>query len=262
MKLRVCLLLGGFLAFTAGSSLSAAGSYAAPAATSRQTRPPTSAYQQGVTALSAGHYSAAENDFRQAIARHDHVAQAWVGIAAADFARREYSASYHAMLHAVQLRPRDPGIQYRTASSALYSDDFHAAVKYATNYIALEPRDPRGFQLRFNAYGNLLDRKHQLQDARSVVKLQPHNANAYNDLGIALANNKEFSASEVALTRAIALQPSNPEFYSNRAQPEYQQKQYNKALADLEKALSLTKDRSRRGQLTAAIAYLRKQIHH
>jgi Flp pilus assembly protein TadD len=219
-------------------------------------------YAAGLADLQARKYAAAETAFRQAIAKHDHVFASYVGLATAASDRHDYGTAYQAYRHAALMQPKNGSLQYQTAFSALYAEDYHAAVQFATRYIALRPKDWRGYHLRFLAYGDLLDRKHQVTDAAQVAKLQPHSASALNDLGIALANDGKYARSEKELTAAIKLDPTNPIYYSNRGQAEYQEKKLQAALRDFEKARALTKDKLRRKQLDAAIAYLRKQIHH
>lgn len=218
-------------------------------------------YARGLAELHAGKYAAAQREFQAAIKAHDHVVQSYAGLGAAAIAQHNYGAGYKAYRQAANLDPKNPALQYRTAYAALYAEDYHAAVQYCTRYIQLAPHDWQGYHLRFLAYGDLLDRKRQIADAEQVVKLQPRSAAALNDLGIALANNRQYAKAVQVLTNAIKLNPRNPIFYSNRGQAEYQEKKLNAALADFQKARSLTKDPARRKQLDSVIAYLKKQTH-
>jgi tetratricopeptide (TPR) repeat protein len=304
MKLRALFLLAGILAV---SGCSSQASSAAPTATHTSSQAPTptrpaatpthataaptrattrataphitavvaartgsaSPYDAGERALKAGHYAAAATDFRAAIDRHQRIADSYIGLGTAEIGLAQYAKALDAFRHALGLEPRNTTVVYDAAYAALNADLYHDAVAYATQYIKMKPTDGRGYHLRFLAYGGLLDPKHQLSDARLVVRYEPNSPTAYNDLGIALAQNKKYAASEAALTKAIALQPNNWEFYKNRGLAEYNlglnehnNHQLTLALKDFQRAEALVKDPTQRSNLQAAIAYLQKQMHH
>jgi Flp pilus assembly protein TadD len=296
MKLRALFLLAGILAVSGCSSQVSAGSptatrAAAPRPTPTRpaptpTRAPTprpalhatavvaartaakSDYDAGEAALKAGQYAAAVKDFRAAIDHHQRVADAYVGLGTAYVGSLHYADAFSAFRHAAALEPRNPHVLYSAAYAALYADDYHSAATYASRYLALKPHDGQGYHLRFLAYGGLLDKTHQLDDARQVARYEPNSPTAFNDLGIALAQNGKYTESEVALSKAIALEPNNWQFYKNRGLAEYRRgiaesrkDQLVAALRDFERAEALTKDPVQRGNLKAAIAYLRKQMH-
>jgi Flp pilus assembly protein TadD len=247
MKPRVLFLLAGILA--------AAGTSAVHANTA-------SAYDAGQAALKAGQYASAVRDFRAAVDHRQHLPDAYVGLGTAYVGLGRFANAFQAYRQAAGVEPKNADVLYKTAYAALYSDDYHNAVSYGSRYIALRPNDPKGYHLRFLAYGGLLDAKHQLADARQVSKLEPNNPSALNDLGIGLVQNKQYSAAEKVLGRAIALQPGNWQFYKNRGLAEYQNHQFPLALKDFQRAEALTKDPVQRSNLKAAIAFLQKQMHH
>lgn len=288
MKSRAKYLFGGSLLLVAGiSPLASARALAAPTRTvpsagvkhvslhraslqfpqydfAQRTRAgaASGAYARGLVDLRRQRYAAAEKEFKAAIAHRDHLVQAYAGLGTAAIGLRDFITALNAYRHGAALSPRDPNFQYRASYSALYADDFHAAVKYATAYIHLRPKDPAGYHLRFLSYGNLLQAKEQLQDAHTEVTLQPKNASAYDDLGIALANSHQYKQAERILTQAIKLQPKNGLFWSNRGQAEYQNRQLVAALHDFQRALVLTTDPTRRKLLVTAISFLKKKTHH
>jgi Tfp pilus assembly protein PilF len=263
MTFRAFLFRGAVL-LLAACALSLTVAHAAPIHSSSAAavfRASSGPYQRALDDLHAGRYAQAEQGFRDAIKKHDHVFLAYAGLGAAAYAVHDYVTAFHAYQHAAALQPKNPLVEYRTAYCALYSNDYHSAVTYASNYIKLEPKDPSGYRLRFLAYGSLLDRKHQLQDARAEVKFAPRSADAHNDLGIALSNNREYAQAISEFNTAIRLAPSDPDYYQNRGQAEYQDKKLAAALADFERARALTKDPLKRKQLDTVIAYLKKQLH-
>jgi|SRR5947209_1359027 len=286
MKLRALFLLAGTLAASACASqasaatpaatralvqqpartrIHSAGSYAHESSTtaviaSRSSS--TSDYSAGQAALKARRYTAAVRYFQAAIDHHVRVFDAYIGLGTADVALARYADGFRAYRRAASLQPRNAGVLYKAAYAALNANDYHNAVAYATRYLALKPHDGNGYHLRFLAYGGLLDAKHQLDDARLVARYEPNSATAFNDLGIALAQNRQYKASEAALTKAIALQPGNWQFYKNRGLAEYRNNQLTLALHDFQRAERLVKDPLQRSNLRAAIAVLQKQMHH
>jgi Flp pilus assembly protein TadD len=258
-------------------------------------RPASSPFAVGVADMNAHRWAAAEQQFRLAIARKDHLerayaglgtAAAWLkdnktaffafkkavaldahdleaqqGLAQSAIAIRDFYDAYHAYGQLVRAAPKNPYFLYETAYSALYAADSHAAVSYATRYIKLAPYDWRGYHLRFLAYGNLLMHKQQVQDASKVVQLRPHDPSAYSDLGIALANDQQYKKSIKVLTTAIKMDPKNAVYYMNRGISESLNGQENLALQDLKVARSLTHDAKVRKQIDALIHYLQRRAH-
>lgn len=249
----------------AGTKKSPVSSHPKPHATSSTGSNPVvdskNPYAAGIAALPASRYDAALADFRAAIARHSHIAASHAGIGSADVGKKDFAAAAKAYGHAAALDPRTPVYLYRAAYASLYSGDFHATVTYASQYVKRVPRDPAGYHLRFLAYGNLFNRKKQIADARVVARLQPRKPSAFNDLGIALANDGKPKQAIKAFDRAIALKPNIGSYYQNRGVAENLIGKRPAALTDLEKARSLTTDKLTKANLDRAIAYLKKQLH-
>lgn len=275
MKLRCISVLGGAVcalimqatlgtvAHAAPATLRSAPAAEVPASYLLVARAPAAGpYARGVDALRKGRYADAAKAFTAAIEQHDNVAAAYAGLGEAELAQRHYPAALRAYKATVARMPHNSLYQYRAAYAALYANDFHAAVQYASNYIRLRPRDPSGYRLRFLAYGGLRDRKNQARDAKVVARMQPHNASAQNDLGIALANNQQYGDAERAFTAAISLDRNNGLYYKNRGVTESLDKKYALAIQDLKKARSLIKEPTTRKNLDIVIASLEKQLHH
>lgn len=218
-------------------------------------------YQRGSAFLKAGKYAQAAAAFKQAISKHLNTFGSQVGLGTAEEGLHDYHAALSAYRKAVPLQPKNAFVQYRAAFSALYAGDFHAAVFYATNYISLRPKDVAGYHLRFVANGDLLLHKQQVVDATYEVNLEPHSARSYNDLGIALTNDRQYKKASVAFGKAIALQPNNAEYYMNRGVEENLSSKFSLALRDLERARALTRDPALRKRLDSAIAYLKHHPH-
>lgn len=268
------LLLAGCSSTTTGSTGPSAtptpgqssANPAAPTASvaARATVPPPvtkgDAFTRGTADLKIGNYHAAADQFRAAIKEKSHVAASYAGLGAAYAHLNQYPVAYQAYVDAARLEPSNPGYQYNAAYAALYTQNYHSAVTYATQLIKLQPKSPTGYHIRFLAYGSLLNAKGQAKDAEVVAHLSPHDPGAFNDLGIALSNENKYRDSVAAFSKAIALSPNNANYYINRGLAWNLDKQPRKALADLEKARSFSKNPTTIKKLDGAIKVLKKEI--
>jgi tetratricopeptide (TPR) repeat protein len=236
------LLVGSFLS----TSALAAGSY----------------YANGQALLKAKQYKAAAAAFTRAVAHKDHVALAYVGLGTADSDLGNYVAGFKAYQHAATLLPRNAEIAYFTAFAALYARAYDSSVSYATKAIALDPKSYAAYHMRFLAYGRLKNKKKQVADAHSEVKLGPKYPEAWNDYGIALGNDGQLPQSISAFGRAIALKPLYWAYYKNRGIVEVYNKQQSRALADFTKAEALAPDPADKKILAETAANLKKRMHH
>ena len=184
-------------------------------------------------------YAKAAAEYRVAINRHDRLAVAYAGLGNAQFQLKKYPQAYLSYKQALKLAPKNLGVLYYTAYTALYANDYAGSKKYISQYIKVRRRDAAAYHIRFLAEGRLLDKTGQEQDASIVVQLQPHNADAFDDLGIALSNNNKYQQAKSAFTTAIKLKPGRWNFYKNRAIVENRLKQKSAFLADLKMAYRL-----------------------
>jgi tetratricopeptide (TPR) repeat protein len=211
------------------------------------------AFQKGLAYLRAGLYDMAAQQFQLSIQHHQSMADSYANLGTIAIAQANYAQAYLNFQSAVQLQPKNSAYLYYAAFAALRAQDFSDAGTYATRYIAIDPKNPAGYHLRFLAYRYLMNRKGQVQDAQTLAQLQPKSAGAFNDLGIALTNDGKFPQAIQAFTRAIQLLPKNGTYYANRAQAENFNNQPKLALQDLETARSLAKDPQTRQQVDQAI---------
>ncbi|MDQ2745606.1 MAG: hypothetical protein M3Z66_25405 [Chloroflexota bacterium] len=258
MKFGVPLSFGGAM-FWAGALMSpvaAAPSSVHQQAVSRAADP----FAAGKAALQRHDYKAAVRYFKTAIAKREHVIDAEIGLGSASLSLGDFSTAFQAYTRAAVFAPKNPAAAYGAADASLYYQQYHAAVDYASQYIGLRPRDPNGYRLRFLAEGRLAEAKLQLRDARVIIRLQPHQSESFNDLGIALGNVGQNHAAIGAFSSAIKLQPKYAPYYINRAIVENLAKQQRQALADLQTARRLTTDSATRKNLDQAIAKLKKRM--
>lgn len=229
-----------------------------------------SSYDRGQAYLRAGQYATASHEYNQWLRSHPTFAAGFYGLGNAEWGQQHFQNAYVAYRKAAQLDPHNAEYVYKTGLAALYVQNSNsasnpyvrAAIAYASRYIRLQPTHVAGYHLRFLAYGQSLNRKMQLPDAQSEVKLEPRNPDSYNDLGIALANNAKYARASAAFTRAIMLQPSYYAYYIDRAEAENLNKQQSLAMRDLRKAQALAPDAKTRQSLGMAIASLTKAMQH
>jgi len=287
MKLGAFFVLGGTLALAGCSSNNAAGHSSTPTPgvvrvitpnipptpgdpqivptpavpkPAKIAAPPGPPYAKGAAYLRARDYTSAEKQFERSIALRQHVMSSYDGLGTAAFANHDFAIAYSAYRAALKLQPSNPWFLYRAAYTALYARDFHGSVAYATHYIHMKPNNPAAYHLRLLAYSELSQPKPQERDARTIVRLQPHDPNAYNDLGIALGNQSKYGPAIQAFARAIELRPKNFSYYINRAIVENLDKQQQPALHDMEKAHSLATDPATRRQIGQAITNLKRSM--
>jgi tetratricopeptide (TPR) repeat protein len=274
-----CVLAGSVLLAGCGTTTSAVShstsvpaTSAAPSAQATSTAPaaPTAAatqissvdpknpYKAGMSDLKGRNYASAARHFQQAISRSENTANAYAGLGNADLRLGKYSAAYRAYSRAATAQPTNASAVYGAALSAYTSKEFPAAVQYASQYIQLKPRVPAGYHLRMLAYDSLARPKPQLKDAQMIVKIDRHDPQAYNDLGIAYGNNKKYPQAIAAFTRAIALDPRSYSFFFNRAVFENLMKNRAAALADMKKAQKLAPT----SQTKAAIAAFERRMQN
>lgn len=223
---------------------------------------PAVAFAAGKAALKARKYAVAERDFQIAVAHGQNMeaASALLAVSALDVG--DYATAYKGYTRASLFKPNDPTFVYGAAYSALNEQNYHAAIDYARQYITMRPHDVRGYHVRFLAEGHLLQAKQQFQDARSIVSLQPKNAESYNELGIALGNREKYAASDVAFSRAIRMRPGYAPYYINRAIIENLNGKPKLALADLQTAERNSTNPTIRRNVSLAISNLKRRMHH
>jgi tetratricopeptide (TPR) repeat protein len=238
-----------------------------PGATPRPTQPKTtlktagmiiakkvSAFDKGTAYMRARNSRAARQQFVLSIKLHQRVADSYANLGSIALDERDAYDAFRDYQLAVRLGPNNPAYLYYAAYAALAAHDFNAAIPYVSRCLHLQPRNTAAYHLRFLAYGSLLNYRGQVRDARALVGLAPTSPVAYEDLGIALFNDRKVRQAIQAFTRAIQLQPKEVSYYINRAIAEQFSRQTDLVLRDLRTAKSLTKDPETRKQIEQAIA--------
>lgn len=96
------------------------------------------------------------------------------------------------------------------------------------------------YMYRGLAYYHKDDYAHATRDFEKVVELKPNFAQAYNNLGSALVNDREYREAATTFTHAIDLYPEFAEAFSGRADAYNRLGEYDLALADSNWAITLS----------------------
>ena len=119
-----------------------------------------------------------------------------------------------------------------------YSD----AITHYTAAIYLNPEDARAYNNRGIAYRCIGDFYAAIADYSRAIYLNPENARFYSNRGVAYRHRGDFYAAIADYSRAIYLNPENARFYSNRGEAWLHLKEWQKARADLTTAKDMGND--------------------
>lgn len=284
MKLPALTLLAGAVFLAGCSSQAGSGGSASPTATPRTasqatnthsatasaTRVPTATkpahvhvaaggpMQQGQSYMKQGDYADAQSSFIRATKQNPKSLVAYERLGMASLYNRDYKAAFAAFRKAAAMHPRNTAMLYYAAGAGLYAGDYASARKYVDRLLVIKPNYAAAYHVRLLIDANLLDRKAQLKDARAVARLQPKDPNAYNDLGLALANNTQPKAAYAAFTRAIKMQPNNWQYYKNRALTDGLLKNIAAEIKDAKRSLALATDPVVKKQLRDMLSHAQK----
>ncbi len=98
--------------------------------------------------------------------------------------------------------------------------------------MTIEP-NPKGAETKLKQY------REAIQDYDKVIELNPEDAEAYNNRGIAKADLKQYQEAIQDYDKAIELNPEYADAYNNRGATKVTLEQYREAIQDYDKALEL-----------------------
>jgi tetratricopeptide (TPR) repeat protein len=122
-----------------------------------------------------------------------------------------------------------------------FQEKYKEAVPPYTSYIALAPDKPFGYEGLGRVQYNLQDYKGAIANFEKYLKLKPNDVEIKKLLNLAKASGGGGSATEkiAALTEAINADPKDPVAYTNRGVAYFEGQDFDKAIADFQKALDL-----------------------
>ena len=117
--------------------------------------------------------------------------------------------------------------------------DLEAAVDAYTRGIGLEPTNAGAYNNRGMAKNGLGQHQAALADLDRAIELEPTNAEAYTNRGMAKDGLGQHQAALADYDRAIKLEPALPKAYNNRGATKYDLGLRRDALADYDRAIEL-----------------------
>jgi tetratricopeptide (TPR) repeat protein len=244
-----------------------------------------SALKQGQRYLSQGQYDQAIAAYSEAIQENPGDQQAYYGRAEAYRYLRDYDRMLADYSQVVALYPTDAeAYRMRAYGYQHFAITDERALADYTRSIELKPDDPKGYQKRVEIYEHNGDDTNLIADYTRLIELQPEQSQSYCKRGLiyarrsvesgdaadrelAIADGKRAMAIHRAngyrcrmdiatainapdisigiITEMIALEPTDPELYDQRALAHLRLQQYDQAIADYQKVVELQPDNGR-----------------
>lgn len=195
-------------------------------------------------------YAGAIGDFKAYLAKNPNDASGWKDLSAAQYNQAQpFDKSKAAMLNdaiasatkATTLDPKQADAFLIQADSLSLQEKYKDAIAPYSKYIALKPNEPYGYEGRGRVEYNTQDYKSAVVDFEKYLSLKAGDAEIKKLLALAKASAGGTSATEriAALSEAIKADPSDPVAFTNRGVAYFEMADYDKAIADFQKALEL-----------------------
>ena len=137
---------------------------------------------------------------------------------------------------------RDAAYFVRFGTYKLDACDYDAAIANYDRAIALEPDDADAYHNRGIAKDAQGDYAAAIADFNRAIALEPDDADAYHNRGIAKDAQGDYAAAIADFDRAIALEPDDADVYHNRGVAKAEQGDYAGAIADYDRVIALDPD--------------------
>jgi predicted O-linked N-acetylglucosamine transferase (SPINDLY family) len=156
---------------------------------------------------------------------------------------------------ALAINPGDPAALLHYGLALLGQSRFAEAAASFDRLLATHPGEPAALMGRGAALRALGRDAAALADYESVLAVDPRNADAWAGRGLLLRNLRRTDEALESFNQAIALMPDFTEALQNRGDLQWsEQRDYDGAVADLEKALALE---PQRGLLRGSLLHLK-----
>lgn len=118
--------------------------------------------------------------------------------------------------------------------------NYYKAIKILTTFIKINPKDPKGYFARANAYLYIQEYKNAEIDNIRAIQFDSKNSDSYYNLGICYDNLGDSNLAIEQYSKAIELSPYwNDNYYYNRALCYVDVKEYEKAKSDYDEAINI-----------------------
>ena len=176
--------------------------------------------------------------------------------------------------HAVKWLPSEPAPDHALAVHRFRgylrqrNQDLNGSLDDYTRLVALAPKNSWGYLLRSRVLQQMERHREAIDDLNQAVRLNPADVEVYNSRAYTRAvANVELNEALVDIERALQASPDEPNYLDTRGYIHYLLGNYDKALADLDRAIEITEEqkghdldfRADRGVDSRQIARLTRQ---
>lgn len=207
-----------------------------------------------------GRLAEAMSEYRKALARDPDYEKAYynLGVSASDLGRLEEAKEY--FFKAIKLQPYFGEAYAGLGLCYLQEGKWDEAIKNLIQARELGYRNPSVSVNLSYAYIGKKDWKKAEEEARRAVAEQPLLALAYNNLGIALAQQNKLEEARMTLEKSLEINPLDRDAVVNLATVELSLNNEDRALELFLKALSLSPEDRRNGLVynNVAVIYFNK----
>jgi len=190
---------------------------------------------RGILFASRGEFEMAIMDFDEAIKINPNLAAAYVLRGRTLYANASVIVSIGENFSGVETA----GTGF--ATTAAERQIYQRAIADFTQAIRLDPNNANTYNERGRAYSQIEDYNRAVADFTQAIRLEPNFASAYSGRGSAYRELNDLNRALADFNQAIQLVPS-PIYYNNRSLLYNQIKDFNRALADINEAIQLRPD--------------------
>jgi tetratricopeptide (TPR) repeat protein len=162
-------------------------------------------------------FSAAENEYRQAIQINPDFADAYYRLGLLQIQQQYPTAASQSLAHVVELAPKNLDARLHLGDLLVSSTQYSEARQQAEAVLQQDGRNAGAHRL----LGQVA--LHQMQyvaaetELKQAISLDPHDPQTYEVLGLAQLLDAEYGAAEKSFQTAIEIKPDDPQAYINLA---------------------------------------------
>jgi tetratricopeptide (TPR) repeat protein len=196
-------------------------------------------YEKGERFLDNEDYDAAIAEFTEAIRLNPNFTNAYNKRGSAYSYKGQYDAVIRDFTEAIRL---DPNCAFAYANRGLtysFKGQYDKAIEDYTELIRLDPNTAFSYESRGRAYLNKDQYDKAIKDFAEAIRLEPNYADAYEGRGRAYFNKDQYDKAIKDFSEAIRLEPNDASAYEGRAFIYAEKDQYDKAINDCTELIRL-----------------------
>ncbi len=162
-------------------------------------------------------------------------------LGAITFEEKDYKKSEEIISEVSRLKPQAEVFQLY-ALILFKLKKFDLALRCWDDVIKLQPSNAEAFNNKGNALFLLEKYEAAIQSFKEAIKIKPNYADAYNNLGNSLWKQKKIDQSLESYKKAIEIQPNHLEAYNNLGMGFLKLKKYQDAIQNFDRAIKIKSD--------------------